>query len=94
MNIPHIHFSIDIQKSTDNVGSYIVVNPSVDNWANVAYLAPTLCENNLLELLNCGPRFVEDVDHDEEGVTPKTVVKACREEEGHCSVGEGPPRAF
>ncbi len=28
MHIPHINFCFDIQKSTDNIGSYIVVNPS------------------------------------------------------------------
>ena len=48
MNIPHIHFCIDKQKSIDNIGSYIVVNPSGLNWADIAFLAPTLCANNLL----------------------------------------------
>ena len=28
----------------------------------------------------CGPRYIADVDHDDEGVTPETIVKACREE--------------
>ncbi len=50
MNIPHIHFCIDIQKSTDNIGSYIVVNPSGENWHDIAFLAPTLCANNLLDI--------------------------------------------
>ena len=50
MNIPHIHFCIDIQKSTDNIGSYIVVNPGGESWANIAFFAPTLCANNLLEI--------------------------------------------
>jgi hypothetical protein len=50
MNIPHIHFCIDIQRSIENPGSYIVVNPSGDNWADIAFLAPTLCANNLLEI--------------------------------------------
>ncbi len=50
MNIPHIHFCIDIRKSIDNIGSYIVVNPSGENWADIAFLAPTLCANNLLEI--------------------------------------------
>ena len=50
MNIPHIHFCIDIQKSTDSIGPYIVVNPSGQNWADIAFLAPTLCANNLLEI--------------------------------------------
>jgi len=50
MNIPHIHFYIAIQKSTKNLGAYIVVNPSGENWANIAFLAPTLCANNLLEI--------------------------------------------
>jgi Icc-related predicted phosphoesterase len=50
VNIPHIHFCIDIQKSTDNIGSYIVVNPSEENWVDIAFLAPTLCANNLLEI--------------------------------------------
>jgi hypothetical protein len=50
MNIPHIHFCIDIQKSTNNIGSYIVVNPSGENLPNIAVLAPTLCANNLLEI--------------------------------------------
>jgi hypothetical protein len=49
-NIPHIHFCIDIQRSIENPGSYIVVNPSGDNWADIAFLAPTLCANNLLEI--------------------------------------------
>ncbi len=50
MNIPHIHFCIDIQKSTENTDSYIVVNPSGENWHDIAFLAPTLCANNLLEI--------------------------------------------
>jgi hypothetical protein len=50
MNIPHIHFCIDIQRSTENTGSYIVVNPSGENWPDIAFLAPTLCANNLLEI--------------------------------------------
>ena len=50
MNIPHMHFCIDIQKSTDNICSYIVVNPSGQNWADIAFLAPTLCVDNLLEI--------------------------------------------
>ena len=50
MNIPHIDFCIDIRKSTENIGSYIVVNPSGENWADIAFLAPTLCANNLLEI--------------------------------------------
>ncbi len=48
MNIPHIDFCIYIQKSTENIGSYIVVNPSGKNWPDIAFLAPTLCANNLL----------------------------------------------
>ena len=50
INIPHIYFCFDIQKSTDNIGSYIVVNPSRQNWVDIAFLAPTLCANNLLEI--------------------------------------------
>ena len=50
MNIPHIHFCIDIQKWADNLGSYIVVNSSGDNWADITFLAPTICANNLLEI--------------------------------------------
>ena len=50
MNIPHINFCIDIQKSTKNIGSYIVVNPSGENCVDIAFLAPTLCANNLLEI--------------------------------------------
>jgi len=51
INIPHIHYYfIGIQKSTDNIGSYIVVNPSGQNWADIALLAPTLCANKLLEI--------------------------------------------
>ena len=51
MNIPYIHFCIDIHKSTDNLVSYIVVNPSGDKWADIAFLAPPLyCANNLLEI--------------------------------------------
>jgi hypothetical protein len=50
MNIPKIHFCIDIKKSTNNIGSYIVVNPSGENWGDIAFLAPTLCANNLLEI--------------------------------------------
>ena len=45
-----MYFCFDIQKSTDNIGSYIVVNPSGQNWADIAFLAPTLCANNLLEI--------------------------------------------
>ena len=51
MNIPHIHFCIDIQRSTGNTCSYIVVNPSGENWLDIAFLAPTLCANNLLEIV-------------------------------------------
>jgi hypothetical protein len=50
INIPHINFCFDIQKSTDNIGSYIIVNPSGQNWADIAFLAPTLCANHLLEI--------------------------------------------
>ena len=50
MNIPRIHYCIDIQKSTDKLGAYIVINPSGDNRADIAFLAPTLCANNLLEI--------------------------------------------
>ncbi len=50
MNISHIHFCIDIKKSTDNLGLYIVVNPSGENWTDNVFLAPTLCANNLLEI--------------------------------------------
>ena len=49
INIPHINTCFDIQKSTENIGSYIVVNPSGENWPDIAFLAPTLCANNLLE---------------------------------------------
>ena len=35
MNTPHIHFCIDIQKSTENIGSYIVVNLSGENWPDM-----------------------------------------------------------
>jgi hypothetical protein len=31
INIPHMNFCFDIQKSTDNIGSYIIVNPSGQN---------------------------------------------------------------
>ena len=37
-------------KSIDNICSYIVVNPSGLNWVDIAFLAPTLCANNLLEI--------------------------------------------
>ena len=50
MNIPHIHFCIDIQKSTDNISSFTVVNPSKENWADIVFLAPTLRADNLLEI--------------------------------------------
>jgi hypothetical protein len=50
INIPHIHFCIDIQKSTNNIGAYIVVIPSGENWADIAFLAPTLCVNNISEI--------------------------------------------
>jgi hypothetical protein len=50
MNIPHIYFCIDIQKSTNNIGSYIVVKPSGEIWDDIAFLAQTLCANNLLEI--------------------------------------------
>jgi hypothetical protein len=50
MNIPHIHFVFHIQKSIDNVGSYIAVSPRGQNWVDIAFLAPTLCVNNLLEI--------------------------------------------
>jgi hypothetical protein len=50
MNSPHINFCIDIQKSTDNTSLYIVVNPSGENWADIAFLSPTLCANYLLEI--------------------------------------------
>jgi len=50
INIPHIHFCFDIQNSTYNIGSYILVNPSGHNCADIAFLAPKLCANNLLEI--------------------------------------------
>ena len=50
INIPHIDFRFDVQRSTDNIGSYIVVNPSEQNWADIAFLAPTLCANNWLQI--------------------------------------------
>ncbi len=51
INIPQINFCFDIQKSSDIIGSYIVVNPSGQNWADIAFLAPTLCANKLLEIV-------------------------------------------
>jgi hypothetical protein len=48
MNNPHINFCFDIQKSIDNIGSYIVFNPSGKTWVDIAFLALTLCANNLL----------------------------------------------
>jgi hypothetical protein len=50
INIPHIHFCFDIQKPPDNIGSYIVVNPSRQKWADIAFLTPTRCANNCLEI--------------------------------------------
>ena len=49
-NIPHIYLLFDIQKSTDNIGWYIVVSPSGQNSVDIAFLAPTLCASNLLEI--------------------------------------------
>jgi hypothetical protein len=48
VNIPHIDFCFHVQRSTDTIGSYIVVNPSGQNWADIAFIAPTLYANNLL----------------------------------------------
>ena len=50
INIPHIDFCYHVQISTDNIGSYVVVIPSGKNWADIAFLAPTLHANNLLEI--------------------------------------------
>jgi len=50
INIPYIDFCFHVQRSTDNLGSYIVANPSGQNWADIAFIAPTLYANNLLEI--------------------------------------------
>ncbi len=46
------------------------------------------------DVLVCGQRSVAYVDHGETGVAAETVMKACRDQETLCSVGEGPPLAF
>jgi len=66
INVPRINLCFNIQKSTDNIGPYIVFNPSEQNWDDIAFLAPTLCANNLLEIgvdseKNCFPTL-PDVD--------------------------------
>ena len=68
MNIPHIYFCIDIQKSTDNIGSNIVVNPSGQNWPDIAFLAPTPCANDVLEI---------GVDYEESCFLTLQDVDAC-----------------
>ena len=50
VNIPRIDFRFHFQNSKYYIGSYIVVNPSGPNWANIAFIAPTLHANNLLEI--------------------------------------------
>ena len=58
-NQPHIHiddnietkaFCIDVQQPPDLAETYIVMNPSGENWAELAFLAPTLYVNDLLEI--------------------------------------------
>ena len=50
VNIKHINFCFHIQRSTYTIGSYIVVNPSGQNWADIAFIASTLHANNLFEV--------------------------------------------
>jgi hypothetical protein len=50
VNIPHIDFCFHVQRSTHTIGSYVVVNPSGKKWADIAFIAPTLHANNLLEI--------------------------------------------
>jgi hypothetical protein len=58
-NFPHIHiddniqtkaFCVDVQQPPDLAETYIVMNPSGENWAELAFLAPTLYVNDLLEI--------------------------------------------
>lgn len=58
-NIPGIHidnqiayrpFCVHIQDSTEITNGYIVTNPSGNNWADIAFLTPTLMANDLLEI--------------------------------------------
>jgi hypothetical protein len=46
-----MNFYFDIQKSTNSIGSYIVVNPNGQNWADIACFPSTLCASNLLEIV-------------------------------------------
>jgi hypothetical protein len=49
--VPNIDFTFHIKRSTNSIGSYIVMNPaSGKNGADLAFLAPTLRANNLLEI--------------------------------------------
>jgi hypothetical protein len=47
INIPNVDFAFHVQRSTNSIGSYIVMNPSGENWADIAFLAPTLHANKL-----------------------------------------------
>ena len=50
VNIPHLDFYFHVQRSTDTIGSYIVVNPSGQNLADMAFVASTPHANNLMEI--------------------------------------------
>ncbi len=46
----HIDWWFHVHKSIDIIGSYIVVNPSGQNLADIAFIAPALHANNLLKI--------------------------------------------
>ena len=50
IDVPYIDFTFHVQKSTDFIGSCIVMNPSGENWADLAFLVLTLHANNSLEI--------------------------------------------
>ncbi len=50
IHVPDVGFAFHVQRSTDTPGSYIVVSPGGETWADMAFLAPNLHANNLLEI--------------------------------------------
>ena len=45
INIPNIDFAFNVQRSTNFIGSYIVMNPIEENWTDMTILAPTILPN-------------------------------------------------
>jgi len=74
VNIPHIDICFHVQRSTYTICSYFVVNPSGQNWADKACIAPTLHANNLFEIGVDSEENCLLILLDKEATTPEEVT--------------------